>query len=390
MGEYVNQGRYTALVVVTCAIFLITWFITSAASNVIQSTVIQEHANPDTFPIARHLAAVLFTSLLALCCLKIFQKVHYQRLLMIVVLCLLIGFIAKSLNLHTYPFISALGNCALNLSEAWRQLFVHPAWRSTLEGILECLGMLLNLRAIDIQKVWMVHIEAFNRFIYVLGGLLLLFWYYSKSSKMTHPDEPQTTFSFKVLFMKYHFLFLITFLSGFNESVLSFIPTIAYQILPNKPIVYYQYAAYSGGIIGPLIMGRLGDRLGILQMLFVTTGLLLLGHLLDVFLLQRHSSFFRLYYATIFLETAMMICLISLNTALIGERLRAYGMFRVFALANLIASLGTTISMRVRIITADSLLAYKTTIIIINIFLITMSVILYKRFTHRHIQIKKP
>ncbi|KTD11931.1 hypothetical protein Lgra_1389 [Legionella gratiana] len=381
MGSYLHQGRYTPLVLVTCAIYLITWFITSATSNVIQATVIQQHAASQTFPVVRHFASVLFTFLLVLSCLKLFQKIHYQRLLMIVVLCVLIGLIAKSVSLQTYSFISAFGNYALNLSEAWRQLFVHPAWRSTVEGILTGLGMVVNLRAIGIEEAWMVHIEAFDRFLYILGGLLILFWYFSKNSTLAQPDAPQTTFSFKILFTSYHYLFVLTFLSGFNEGLLSFIPTIAHQVLPDKPIKYYQYAACFGGIIGPMIMGRFGDRLGILYMLFVTTGLLLLCHFLDMLLLQRSGSFIRIYYGTIFLEAAMIVCLISLTTALIGERLRTHGIFRVFALANLIASLGTTISMRLKIITADSLFTYKIMIITINIFLIGMSAILYWRMS---------
>lgn len=217
-------------------------------------------------------------------------------------------------------------------------MFVHPAWRGTVEGILEGLGMVVNLRAIGIQEAWMIHIKAFDRFLYVLGSLLILFWYFSKKSKLVQPDEPQTTFSFKILLMNYHYLFVLIFLSRFNEAFLSFIPTMAHQVLPDKPITYYQYAACFGGIIGPMIMGRLGDRLGILHMLFVTTGLLLLGHLIDMLLLQKSSSGIRLYYGTIFLETAMIVCLVSLTTALIGERLRTHGIFRVFALANLIAA----------------------------------------------------
>ncbi|ETO92721.1 hypothetical protein [Legionella oakridgensis] len=378
MNSYLHQGRYTPLVLVTCAIYLITWFITSAASNVMQATVIQQHAEPYIFPIVRHVASVLFTFLLALSCLKWFQKIHYQRLLMIFVLCLLIGLFAKSLSLQTYPFISALGNYALNLSEAWRQLFVHPAWRGTIEGILGGLGTVVNVRAIGIQEAWMVHIEAFDRFLYILGGLLILFWYFSKNSKLAQPNEPQTTFSFKTLLANYHYLFMLTFLSGFNEGFLSFIPTIAHQALPDKPTLYYQYAACAGGVIGPMIMGRLGDRLGILRMLFVTTGLLLLGNLLDMLLLQESIPFIRLYYVTVFLETAMVICLVSLTTALIGERLRTHGIFRVFALANLIAAVGTTISMRLKIITADSLFAYKAMISTVDIFLITVSAILWR------------
>ena len=143
----------------------------------------------------------------------------------------------------------------------------------------------------------------------------------------------------------------------------------------------YLFAACIGSILLPLVLGPIADKKGIFSVSITLCYLLILinGIYAGLYATNITQPFF--YYTIVFIETGLSLSLSSLTIALIGEHLRSKGIFRSFALSNLIFGIGTIINTRLLNLFIENLTYYRIGIAIAGTALIAIIYYCHKRET---------
>lgn len=347
-GKRLSKIHVLAFVLITCLMFEAAYAIFTMIENIAQSFIIAHHINDAKYPALNVLASRVLTLFMLICLLKRFQQLKYQRILMSISLILLILLLFIPISSQTYPFISGISSAIFNLTEPWRQLFVPPAIRTTVEGFTEGLTSAFDLLGVFVEKDWSPAKHDYRYIAACLSIILVLFWWLSPSIapiKSTAHSQ-STVLLLKNLFVQYPYIFVASFLAGFNETIFSYSAIIAHEILPSIPGKTYQNIIYISGFLMPILVGPLADKYGIyLSLIVVSIGIMFIK-LITMLLLSAHVTTFLFYYITVFFEAGFCASLWTLDAALLGERLRYVGIFRSFAICNIVFSLGVRLASR--------------------------------------------
>jgi hypothetical protein len=372
-----------ALVVLTSVIFLSAYLMYVFGANIFQAYVFQYHLDASLIPraniIAQHIAVVV----LLLCTFKSLQHIDKQRWLMLALMFgLIIALVAPSITtIKSYPLLPGLSNVIFDLTEPWRQLYAPPAWRATIEGVTEGLAGFVDLASISAEDHLVLRLFHHHHYDGVIYTIFLLIIFAKLTHKIALPaseTKRQTTKSFQALFKEYHYIFIASLLCGFNTAIFSYTFLLAKEVLPNTLPQYYQYCIYSGSIIIPMFMGRLGDKKGIFFMLILVGFVLALVKFINAGLFLMHSPSSIAYYVLATIEGGLAVSIWTLSLSLIGERLRNYGIFRSFALSNFIFGIGILIASRAYEYFVGSFWQTKLTMGIIDMIAILVLLYFYR------------
>lgn len=347
-------------VVFTSIVFFVTYFISSSMDNDFQTYAFSHHFNPREFPHMNVIALRISIFLMALCALKKFQSLKIQRSFMLVLmLCLIIG-LSMPISLDTYPYITGVSRIIFSLTEPWRQLYVPPAFRATIEGATEGLCGIFDLSSVALEYSWSRNLGRYHYFILLIVILFIVFWQLARTLEYSETRRiNQTPDSIWALIKLHPYIFIVCFFGGFSEGIFDYTFLLSKEVLPDFSPRAYQYTLYLGGILGPILIGRLADKKGIFFMTVVTGFLVTLCKFVSSLLCLIHTPVLNAYYVVAFIEGGLAASIWMLSVAIVGERLRNKGIFRAFAISNVAFGIGSTVAGSVYTLFADSFLKTK-------------------------------
>ncbi len=370
-------------VVLTCVIFLSAYLAYMYVANIFQVYVYDEHLSAIFIPSANIRAQRLSLLVFILCMLKSLQNLERQRWLMLISMACLIIAVAIPTTVKSYPFIPGFSSVVLDLTEPWRQLFVPPAWRATIEGITEGLTGFIDISSIMTENHLIYRLFHYNHHAGIIYTLILAALFAKLTQKLDGDslEIKQKPKSIKSLFTEYPYIFILALFSGLNTGIFSYTYILAKEALPTLPAQYYQSCIYAGSIFGPMIVGRIADKKGIFLTIVWVGALMVPVKILSAsfFLMQLSSSV--IYYIPAGLEGALAVSLWTLSLSLVGERLRIYGIFRAFALSNLTFSIGMLMASRFYEFFIASFFQTKLMMGFADLFIIGLLIYFYKKYS---------
>jgi len=369
-----------SFVTLTSVIFLVGYFVFNATDNVFQIYVPQHHLSYELFAKLNIRSGRWAFIIMAVCLLKSFQNLTYQRYLMLALLTTLLFFLLASISLETYPYISAISNAIYCLTEPWRQLYVPSALRGSVEGITESLTGVIDLSVIGIEARWEKHLGRFHSLIIVIAICFLFFWLLTiLLEKNVRMQSTQHTTKIVDLIVQNPSIFIFCGLGGINEGMYSYVYIFAEEALASMPPQYYQYICAISGIIGPVVLGMIADKKGFFSVAIFSAISLMICKFIYVVLMFSQITSPMAYYTTVFFESAFATSVVALSITLIGDRLNNQGIFRSFTLSNIFFGVGMLITARLEGWTSPSLWKMKLTMGCVNGVLIAVILYFYRQ-----------
>lgn len=310
-----------------------------------------------------------------------FQNQNYQRILMLI---LVIATLLLPVSLKTYPLLAGFNDTITELGKAWFQLYVPPAFRATLAGLLTSFTGLIKIRSTTATQYWEQAIIHKYILASILTILLFFFWKFTlKLQKIEQEHHPSVTKhapdNIVKLLRKNPYIFITCFVFGFNNGIFYYTFLLGAAALPDKAPEVYQYIMYAGSILGPVVIGRFADKFGIALISMYVIALITFCKFLNFSLAFTEITTSHYFYIVAFIEAAFAASLSSLNVSIVGERLRNRGIFRSFAISTIIYSLGALLYGRVYLKFSDSFVSGQLVIGVINIFFFILLCFFYKR-----------
>lgn len=382
MMNHNNKKNYMQLgfVLLTVVIFLLTYLVYNSSFNVFQAYVFQHDIRFSIFTGLDVRSSRIIVLIMGLCLLKNWQDLNHQRYLILMLLLMLSFILIFSVSLKTFAFFSALSRVVFYLTEPWRQLYVYPPLRATIEGIAMGLTGLVGLGSIAVENILANNLVPYQ---YVGGVIFLCLLFFLVLSKKLVDSEQVNVTQNPVriwdLISKNSHVFFACFIAGVNVGMFNFSYILAHAVLPHIDPKYYQYDLYIGSIIGPIIIGIVADKKGIFSLIILSSITLIVCAFMSFMFFEIHLQMPYIYYAIAFLEGALGAGLATLSISLVGARLRFQGVFRAFALANIFYGAGIALSGRVEESFFYSFGIYKLVIgIVSSIFLAMLCYFLYR------------
>lgn len=171
--------------------------------------------------------------ILALCFLKQFQQIKYQRILLCIATSLMF---LLPVSLKTAPLIIGVHSAICALAIIWCQLYVPSAIRATTAGITGGIMGLLIIRSTTIQERWD---ESVIHYTWASGVLVvcvaLASWF---SVRLNHSTINKTVVwrapdSILKLIKRYPYIFIASILAGFNGAMFSYTYFLAIEAFLN-------------------------------------------------------------------------------------------------------------------------------------------------------------
>lgn len=329
-----TRRKQMGFVILTSLIYLLGYAVFVFSNNVFQYDITSLHLDVHLFPHLGMTATVITMGVLLLCFLERFQNLNYQFTL---ISALVLVLMLIPVTIDTFPVISGFSNAVYNLTEPWRQLYVPPAIRATMEGITTGVTGMLSVRSVRLESYWAIELVRYRYAVVIIGIGMIVFWWLKESLKNSELKEaltqkPETSLR---LVVKYPYIFIICFISGLDQGLFNYSYFLGQEILPAATISSFQYIIYISSIISPILIGRLADKYGIFLMI-LSASILLTGCKWVNSAMAFMQVTTPIYYLVITgLEAGLTSCLWMLSASLIGERLRTKGIFRSFALSNI-------------------------------------------------------
>ncbi len=330
--------KYKAQITVLMSIILLLGYVIFSCSDNLFQSYTSEHHVSALFPRLSILGMILTMIVMVLNISAKMQRFMYQQILLFI---MLISFVVIPVTLDTYPVIAGISNVIFNLVEPWRQLFVIPAFRATIVGITTALCGAVDIRATALENLWLFDLFRYKQVAIILMVFAFYFWFLAKKIQHLDANEINRTLEqhlpkLSVLFRTYPYIFVSCVLSGLNGGIFYYTYMLALKAMPNQQPSTYQYVIYIGSVVGPIIIGYLADRLGIFLMILISSILLTLLALIGAGLSFASVHVPLAYYITAFIEAALATSLWVMSAGLIGERLLSQGIFRSFAISNVL------------------------------------------------------
>ncbi|HMN25905.1 MAG TPA: hypothetical protein PKE38_15480 [Ignavibacteriaceae bacterium] len=381
----VDHRKNLQFVILTSVIFLTTYALYTFSQNTFQDYIFGHHVEILTIPHANIMALYLSILIQLLCILKSLQSTIRQRWLMLGLIVGLIFVLSTNISVVEYPLIPGLSNSIFDLTEPWRQLYVPPVWRATIEGVTASLAGMLDLLSIDVESYMSSHLSQKRRY-FTMAFLMLLLFLFAILTRRIKPitlknSANQLKYNIWTILKTYPYIFIACLFSGFNTGIFANAYMLAKEVLPDFPVKYYQYAVNVGSIIGPFVVGWVADRKGIFLVLIWLFLLVIPVKMLTalVFFVEFEQSP-HFYYLVAGIEGALAAGFWLLNISLVGERLRFNGIFRMSALSNLFFGLGLMSFFRIFEFFSYSFLHLKIVIGLINFFALGVLWYYYQKF----------
>lgn len=353
-------------------IYWMAYFTVVSMGNVFQAYIFEHHLSPALYPELNIMAfriALLGTVLMYL---KRLQSIQSQRWLFIFVVLLLALGLSMPISLGLYPFITGLERIVTSLIQPWIQLFVPAAFRATVSGTIMGGTGVLDFLSAMIETSWSWHLSRYHYLTIFFGVAMILFWRLSYTEeKRINIVEKQSPQNLSTLLTQHPYIFIACFLGGLNTAIFGYTFLLAKEVLPQMSTQDYQYMLYLGGIIGPIVVGRLADKKGIFRMLIFFACWLVVNKLLQALCITI-SSKPAAYYITAFMESGLAVSVSTLGLALIGERLKTQGIFRAFAVSNVFFYVGNLAASRIYKYFVDSFFLTNLSMGLVNIFFILL------------------
>lgn len=366
-------------VVVIISIMSLSYAIFISSINIFQQYTVSQHLdlliyNHDTIVSARIVMLIM-----AFNCFKKLQNPHHQRLLLSILILLLL---MLPVHLKTYSMLAGFSSAAVELSKAWFQLYVPPALRATLSGILTALSGLIKIRSTAMETHWAQ--AVFHKYIItsILTACLFFFWKYSIKLEMKNnswQSSAVTSENIIQLVVKNPYIFLAALIAGFNSGLFYYTLLIGKAALPHASAQLYQYIIYSGGVICPIIIGYAADKYGIAFINISVVLMLTICKFSEASLAFTHIKTPIYYYCLAFIGSGLAASLWTLSASLIGEKLLEKGVFRSFAISAIIINFGALIYERIYNLFFYSFMLTKFSIGIANSLFLLLLYFFYKR-----------
>lgn len=361
--------------IILCLAYAI--FISSV--NVFQNYTYVHHIDQSIYAGHTLMSFRLMTFIIALNLLSKFQDMNYQRILisMLIIILLVIP-----VSLTTYPIISAFSNAVVELAKVWLQLYVPSPVRATFAGALSGAGSLIKIRSTTIEKHWAEAVSHKYIIASIMTVFLFFFWKLTLKFQAIKniDDSPKLPFeSISRLLLNHPYVFFASFVIGFNSAMLYYSFLLGQAALPGQPAQIYQYILYSGGIISPVIIGRIADKYGISLIIIYAIFILTLCKFINVTLAFVHCTNPVYYYIVVFIEAGLASGLPALGISLVGQKMRLNGVFRSFALSSIIINTGILAYNRIYVIFSYSFLSTKMAIGVVNILFLFLLWYFYKQ-----------
>ncbi len=366
-------------VALTSVIFIISYAIFSFGSNLFQFEIFKLNMSSNEFPLLNIISLFIMMGIMFLCFFERFQLLNYQLVLMI---SLILTLAALPLSFETFPVITGFSNGIYNLTEPWRQLYVPPAIRATVEGITEGFLGFMDIRSVTMESFWDTEIERYRYITLVLAVCAFLFWWLTQSLKQTELTEKivQAPESILNLILKYPYIFIICFAAGLNEGLFNYTYFLGKEILPKNYIATYQYVIYVSSIFVPMLIGKMADKYGIFFMVVLTSLLLIGCKFLSSVMALLHVPTPMYYLVIVFLESGSTVSIWMLSASLIGERLHTKGIFRSFALSNVAFGAGNATCGGIYALFSESFGLTKLSTGLLNTCLLAATCYFYHKF----------
>ncbi len=329
-----TRKKQIGFVILTSIIYLLGYAIFVFSNNVFQYNLSSRHFNIHLFPHLGMIATIITMSILLLCFLEKLQNLNYQFILISALVAVLV---IIPVTIDTFPVISGFSNAVYNLTEPWRQLYVPPAIRATMEGITTGVTGILSVRSVRLESDWAVELIRY-RYVAVMIGIGMFFFWWLKNAlknselKQVVTQKPESSLQ---LLIKYPYIFIICFISGLDQGLFNYSYFLGHEVLPETSIATYQYIIYIASIISPILIGRIADKYGIFFIILTISILLVCCKWTSSAMAFMHIKIPLYYLIVTGIEAGLTSCLWMLSASLIGERLRTKGIFRSFALSNI-------------------------------------------------------
>ncbi len=365
-------------IILACVINLLTYTLLIGGGNLFQQYSLNLHLAANIYPKYSLIGFRIMIALTALSLLTKFQQLNYQRVLMSV---LVLAIVPLPVSLDTFPIITGIGNAINGLSQAWLQLYVPPALRATISGILTGLSGVINIRSAAVEQYWHYSVIHEHVITVIMAIGLIFFWKLSLTLKnIKISDEPiqEKPETIRNLITKYHYVFITCLMLGFNQGIFFFTLMLGSEALPNEPPQTYQYVIYTAAIISPMIIGRLADIYGIRFMTMFSAIFLTICNFLNVALSVADIGMALPYYIVAFIQSSLAASFWALACSLVGVVLRTKGIFRSFAISNIVINLGVIVCGRVY----EHFTSFKLTMLamgIINMVFLVFLWVFYKK-----------
>ena len=311
-------------------------------------------------------------SIMMLCLLNKFQRLDYQRYLL---LFLVISLIVVPSSKESYPITIGFPRAISNLVQAWIQLYVPPSIRASTSGLLSSLAGAIEVRSVQMESYWSFYLNLKRYYSIFILLLLVLFWKYTivmeKENYRINTTHTPPINIFELI-LKYPYILVSCLAYGFNYNILSYGEFLAKAALPSENPKTYQYIIYLGATFFPLIAGRLGDKFGvskcIIYFLLITMGF----KFLTIALILSHMPTISSFYILIFIEAGLAGSLWALNPPLIGEIIDRNNLFRTFSLATLFCFFGAFLDGYIYRIFPLSIVSIKSSELCVNSLLVLL------------------
>lgn len=366
-------------VIVITIIMSLAYAIFISSVNVFQQYTITHHFSTLKYSHDTIVSARIVMLIMAFNLFKPLQNPNYQRFLLSILILLLL---VLPVSMETYSMLSGFSNAVVELSKAWFQLYVPPAWRATFAGLLTAISSLIKIRSTTIEKYWAEAI--FHKYILasILTFCLFFFWKYSRKLEKLNKkvQSPQIMAdSIILLIVNNPYIFLTALVAGFNSGIFYYTYFLGQEALPNTSAQLYQYIIYSGGIFCPLFIGYAADKHGIGFITICAALMVTICKFLEASLAFTHITLPIYYYCLAFIEAGLVASLWTLSASLIGEKLLGQGVFRAFAISALVINLGTVIYERIYNHFSYSFMFTKLSVGTVNGLFLLLLYYFYKR-----------
>lgn len=376
---------FTSLIFVAAyCIFLIAYFVFISSANIFDNYSITHNFKSTVFPSASIMGVRMTLFITILCTLKSFQNLNWQYFLMFTLIALLLAVFVMPISFHSYPLIAGLSNAIFDLTEPWRQLFAPPPIRATIEGITEGLTGIIDLTSIGVESGWSQHLSQYQYVFSISVALLLLGWIFTRkmeSLKFSIQERNIVSTSILKLLKEYPYIFIACLFGGVNMAIFNYVFFLIKTFDPTLPAKHFQFFVYIGSIIGPIIIGRIGDKKGIFFTMLCAGLLLIIVKSIILAFIGAHYMFFGIHIFSLLLG-GLSSSIWALTVAIVGERLRSQGIFRAFAISNIIFEIGFITASRVYEHFGDSFHPIRLLIVFIDSILLIILYSFYKKEKH--------
>ncbi len=251
------------------------------------------------------------------------------------------------LSFTSYPAMAGFSNAIFDLTEPWRQFFAPPGLRATIEGVTEGLTGVIDISTVALEQSWSHHLSRYHYIAPIFLLLLLFFWILGRKlvhAKFATHQQDIIPKSILQLLKQYPFIFIACLFGGINTSIFNYTLFLIKSNAPHVAVQNYQYSIYLGSIIGPIILGRIADKKGIFNTLIYSSIMLIIIRSFIMGFLELHITSFHGCYVLTFFVGCLTATIWTLIVSLVGERLRNQGIFRSFAISNIIFQIGFIIA----------------------------------------------